>query len=289
MINYELAILDLDSILHIVANKQFSAGNRDNIKATKSNVHSFINQVRKQSRAKTTIGFYQIEGFDNFRNKILPEYKGHRKRSEAIECWKPTIIDAFIEAGLYGLKHVESDDACAFLARYVGYDKVVVVSADKDMVQIPCTHYNPFKAHMKNEDRWQVSSPYYGDLCLYRQVLTGDPTDMPGELCGIQRVGDKTALKMLANCKTRQEMVEVVMQAYGDAYGLRIGKERAIRTYQMVRLLNGKNDSYAPAEASKELLTIMNQYANHLVAPVDDTASLFKESSPSAADLFGLN
>lgn len=285
---FEYSLLDLDSVLHIVANKQYKAGNRDNIRATKNNVMSFISTIRKSSKAEKSVGFYQVIGHKNFRNEILPEYKGHRVTSDAIKCWKPTIIEAFQEAGLFPLKTIESDDACSFLANHLGYNNVVVVSADKDMIQIPSAHFNPFKANLKPEERWKFSSPAMGMESLYKQVITGDPTDMPGELCGIEGVAGAKVKPMVADCNTETEYLRAVKKAYSDAYGAREGYIRANRTYMMVRLLTGENDHYASPEVQEELRRILQGYSQHSVKPNDDVGKLFTKYKPTAAELFGL-
>ncbi len=112
-----IALTDLDSVLHIVANVQYKAGNRDNDKTVKAHVKRFIRTVEKNSGADRMLRFFQDKGHDNYRNEILPEYKSHRKKSDAIECWKPTIVEAFQEMHAIALTAIESDDAINVVAR----------------------------------------------------------------------------------------------------------------------------------------------------------------------------
>jgi len=282
---FDLAILDLDSVLHIVAYKQYAAGNRDNVSATKNAVHSFVEQIRKSSNAKDSIGFYQKPGHKNFRNEILPEYKGHREPTEWIKLWKPIIIEAFQEANLFGLSYVESDDAAMYLADYLKFDNVVVVSGDKDIKQIPVPVYNPFKAGMKPEDRWSYFTLEEANELFWAQVMAGDPTDMPGSHCGIQGVGMATAFKKFRD--SQNDYIKIVQQAYTEKYGESIGFQRCNLTYKMVRLLRYSSpNQYINKDASSELNSILASYKDYLIQPNNDISTLFDNTPRSASDLF---
>ena len=82
----------------------------------------------------------------------------------------------------------------------------IVVSIDKDMLQLPCTHYNPHRR------TWQTVEEFDGLKFFYKQILTGDSAD---NIQGIYGVGPKKADKILADCKTEKELYEECVRAYG--------------------------------------------------------------------------
>ena len=152
---------------------------------------------------------YQIflTGKGNFRKKIAVtrEYKGNRKqekpvhlggiRQHMIDNWKAIVS-----------KDEEADD---LIGIWSNPDRIVI-SIDKDMLQLPCTHYNPHKRS------WQTVEEFGGLKFFYKQILTGDSAD---NIQGIYGVGPKKADKILADCKTEQELYEECVRAYGGDEG----------------------------------------------------------------------
>lgn len=266
-------LLDLDAMLHIVANVQFKQGNLGSVNTVKQHVFRFINTIKTNSKCKDFVSFYQTEEITNFRNTLLPEYKGHRVRSDAISQWKETILEAFKESGAIGLNHIESDDACSVLARKLGYDNVVIVSSDKDMIQIPTYHYNPYKKGKTYDlSRWYYSHPNSAEKFFWQQVMAGDSTDMPNSMCGIEGVGLKTAETTIGK---RKDFIKVVKEQYTMKYGNE-GLARASITFRMVRLLDGSSaDNYASKPALEEVAFIKENWKNFLVDKSDPVTRLF--------------
>lgn len=96
---------------------------------------------------------------------------------------------------------IESDDA---LAMHQSKD-TIIVSIDKDLLQIPGRHYNPIKKSsitISETEGWRN---------FYRQVLTGDTAD---NVPGLFRIGQVTADKILEGCKTHKEMYEACVETY---------------------------------------------------------------------------
>jgi 5'-3' exonuclease len=265
------ALLDLDAMLHIIANVQFSAGNRDRPLEVKQHVQRFVSNVCTNATEKEVIMFYQKAGHTNYRNIILPEYKSHRTASDAILCWKDVILEEFHELGAIGLQHIESDDAQSILAEHIGYDKIVVVTGDKDMAQIPGLNYNPFKGNLKPEDRWKNVNVYQANRFFWEQVLAGDPTDMPGALCGIEGIGMGKARKL---CDNDLPFITIIQNAYKEKYGA-AGFDRANLTYKMVRLLRLDGNEYIGEEADKEISWLLQEYPKFIISATDKQSKVF--------------
>lgn len=274
------ALIDLDAMLHIIANVQYSAGNRDRTADVKNHVRSFVSNICTNSKSKDAILLFQNKGHTNFRNEILPEYKNHRTASDAILCWKDTILETYLELGAIALQHIETDDAQSILAEHLGYDNIVIVTSDKDMVQIPGLIYNPYKKCSNYEERWKTVNKYEANRFLWMQVLSGDPTDMPSSMCGIEGIGMGKADKL---CDNEKPFLKIIQEQYSKKYGEK-GFERANLTYKMVRLLRLNENNYINESASKEL-TYLIQNVNSFKILITNSTNLF-DNNNNLSNLF---
>jgi 5'-3' exonuclease len=89
-------------------------------------------------------------------------------------------------------------------------DPYVIMSIDKDLKCIPGKHYN-----IKHEELSDVSDKYALRF-FYQQLLSGDPTD---NIPGVLKIGLIKVEKYLLNTETEEEMQEIVVTTYLEAYG----------------------------------------------------------------------
>lgn len=152
---------------------------------------------------------YQVflTGKGNFRfdYAISYPYKGNRKdtpkpqhlqaiRQHMIDNW-----DAIVSEG------EEADDLLGIWATDQGPD-TTVVSIDKDMLQIPCHHYNPTRRTLV------TMSEREGAKFFYTQILTGDKAD---NIIGLYGIGPKKADKILLDVHSDEDMYLECLHAYG--------------------------------------------------------------------------
>lgn len=204
--------------------------------------HSIKQKIENILEAVKPSGFTVIiEGVGNFRKDYdtpYIDYKGHRPPKPLLysECYdfmcrkyKDNIILA---------KGVETDDLInrkawesyniALKTRDKDKAPYIIAYADKDIV---ANSRGWFFNYMKPElgifwvDSWQQQYKYW------HMALTGDTADaIPGckklsdefkEKYGIKTrgVGEKTADKLLADCKTEAELAKVVVEAYKSNWG----------------------------------------------------------------------
>tara|TARA_R110000851_G_scaffold49992_4_gene119883 strand:- start:1256 stop:2032 length:777 start_codon:yes stop_codon:yes gene_type:complete len=133
-----------------------------------------------------------IKGRGNFRKDIYPHYKSTRKDLEddvkkALNYGHNYIVEKYkaVEAD-----NMEADDLVSIWAAECreAEQEYTVVGIDKDLLQIPGTHYNFVKKEI------QEISEDTADLKLMLQCLTGDRSD---NIPGIKGIGPKKAEKIL--------------------------------------------------------------------------------------------
>lgn len=173
-----------------------------------------------------------LTGSGNFRYDIAKSfpYKGNRSgvekpihlpvtRERLVSKWGATVSEG-----------EEADDLIAIAATYYGPD-TVVASIDKDMLQIPCRHFN-FATGV-----WTTVTEFEGLRFFYKQILTGDRAD---NIIGLYRVGPVKAEKMLQGCNDEKSLWETVLKAYdGD-------KERVVENARLLWLRREKGEIWEP-------------------------------------------
>ena len=150
-----------------------------------------------------------LTGFNNFRFEIAKSYpyKGNRSGAEKpkhLQHIRDYLINKF---GAKVSEGEEADDLIAIAATRIG-PKAIVASIDKDMLQIPCRHFNFNKKEWTEVDEWS------GTKFFYTQILTGDAAD---NIKGIYGIGPKKAGKLLEKCTTEEDLWKACVKAYdGD-------------------------------------------------------------------------
>ena len=160
----------------------------ENLIVVTSNFDEAYNCVKKElNKIKDTFGsfdemilFFTIP--NNFRKKILPEYKGHRQRKKP--CGFKRVINALkLEYKVIVKESLEADDTMGVYA--TKFPGNIIVSPDKDMRQIPGKLYD-FKEHVE-------ITPEEGARWHLIQTLAGDNTD---GYSGVPGIGVKKAQKI---------------------------------------------------------------------------------------------
>jgi len=252
-----IALIDADTIVHIVCNKQYKAGNRTIAGNVTRAVQEFIDEILINSNSSHYIIFVQGFNHKNYRKKLYPKYKAHRKPSDALDTWKEVAIEAMKPYNPVVLKTIESDDAVSIYANATEAP-FIVVSADKDLNSIPGTHFNPFKRNVTREEQWFNVTQEQADLQKWAQIASGDGTDASLDDTGIEGLGmgakgkPGKAHKLLHGINPniyRARVAEEYMRVYGVAEGLR----RMALTYDVIHILETPVDKLPE---SKEILTI---------------------------------
>lgn len=175
----------------------------------KDKVDELIEFILKNSLLNPELGVnYEVylTGKGNFRDDIAKSYiyKGNRK-----DIPKPKHLKTARDRMKSKYKAIiscgeEADDLISKEAARLDY-KACVASIDKDMLQIPCWHFNIVRGdYVKVE-------PFGGLKFFYTQILTGDSVD---NIVGLFGVGPAKAKKILDGAETEEELWDCVVKAY---------------------------------------------------------------------------
>lgn len=183
---------------------------------------------------------YQVflTGRGNFRYSVAVthEYKGNRKdvdkphhlsdiRQHMQDNWSAIVSEG-----------EEADDLIGIWATAYGED-AIVISIDKDMLQIPCTHYNP------NKKEFKVVSETDGLRFFYSQILTGDRAD---NIVGLYGIGPAKANTLLGQYTEEADLYEACLRAYGG------DEERVIENARLLWLRRYEGQMWEPPKCNSD-------------------------------------
>lgn len=159
-----------------------------------------------------------------FRSEMLEDYKATRKETpEELKCQFP-IVREFLDAHRifhYELEGYEGDDiigTVASIAKNQGY-KVSIYTGDKDMMQLVDESVSVFKRNTKTKSDDQITPEVFYEK--YQLVpdqmrdLLGLMGDTADNIPGIKGIGEKTALKLLYDYKTVENLKDHISELKG--------------------------------------------------------------------------
>lgn len=178
-----------------------------------------------------------LTGSGNFRFEIAVSYPYKGTRQSAKPEFLPILRHHMIENWSAVVSEGEEADDLIGIASTELYPSCVVVSIDKDMLQLPGTHYNPVKR------TWTEVDEFGGLRFFYQQILMGDNAD---NIIGLSGVGPKKSERMLENLTTEEELWDAVVQAYdGDI-------DRIIENGRLLWLRRFPGQLWTPPVVSEE-------------------------------------
>lgn len=209
---------------------------------------STIARLRQRFSPSGLVAAWDADWRPQWRVDLIPSYKTHRVATEddvkALEETPDTLgpqigaIRELLEAWgvpVVGVEGYEADDIIATLAK--SYDNALVVSGDRDMVQVVSERTHVFLAVNGGMEKWPLLDPRavrerYGvapDQYVEVAAMRGDPSD---GLPGVPGIGEKTATKLITEFGGLRE----VLGAAADDH-----VERPL-TPRLAQLLNSHSD-----------------------------------------------
>ena len=214
MTDKRYVFIDADSILYTSA-----YGDRVRDAEVLKRYDRKIDYIKVQSFADEV--FVAVKGYNNFREKLDPEYKAQRKPIEENMRRKLKMVHEYaINQGAVRCDGWEADDQVRAWAWEATQDGIpwVLAGIDKDLLQIPGTHFNyggNEKKPLSEEKKWTFIEQEEGDFKFACQLLTGDVVD---NIKCITNVGAVKAAKAVGN-KDRKGMMSTIVEMYKGEFG----------------------------------------------------------------------
>lgn len=187
-----VALLDLDICVYHCAS---ACSPDESLAEVKNTVDMFIRDWMLKAGATHYVGF--VTGDNNFRKQIAQTwvYKGHRLHIEK-PSWYPQVKQYVIDHWkALVMEDMEADDGLAIaqtLFQRRGIESIIVTE-DKDLLQVPGLHLNKNKS-----DTVFTVTEEQAHKNLWLQVVTGDATDnIPGVSHAIHETTIGTYNKMI--------------------------------------------------------------------------------------------
>ena len=199
------ALIDHDLVVFRCA----ASAENDSLNIAIHRVEALLDELLTKTGADSYRAF--LSGKSNFRKTIYPEYKANRTAP------KPVHLEALREYALdkqnaeLAPDTLEADDALGINQT----DDTMIVSLDKDLLMIPGKHFS-WEINGKGwskPDKFFTQDVIGGMRLFFEQCLKGDTTD---NIKGIEKIGNKRAKALLADCVTEQEMFDTVRDAYSN-------------------------------------------------------------------------
>jgi len=215
--------IDGDLIVHRCLWNNNEAGFK---KKTLTLIDDIINEIQPVN------GKLAVRGSNNFRKNLFPQYKLNRKQET-----DPEKIKLFNMAYQYLVEEMEAieaegQEADDLLAIWNTEEPGIIVSIDKDMLQVPGTHFNNTKWKYITVDEEEAN------YNLHKQLLMGDSSD---NIKGLPGVGPKGAEALLKG--RGADLRKKVCKAWKDQYGKGWEEELQLTT-DLVYLRRKPDDRY---------------------------------------------
>ncbi len=208
-------------------------------------VYGFVNMLIKLLSALEVshVAVVFDAGGKNFRHQLFEQYKANRPPCPADLIPQFPLIRQAVEAlSLVSIekKGYEADDIIATLSKQASQEdfEVLIVSSDKDLMQLVSEKVKMYDA-MKNkligiaevEEKFGLKPEMVLDIL----AITGDTAD---NIPGIKGIGPKTAIELLTQFGSLQNMLENICQISSDRKQKLVqeGKEKALLSRQLASL-----------------------------------------------------
>ena len=174
------------------------------------NVTNMVLKVLREKDPAYCVVVWDAKG-PNFRHEIYPQYKANRPpMPEDLAVQIPLVKEIIGALGIPQLEveGVEADDTIATITKGIRGIKKVIVSGDKDLLQLvddECIIWDPMKDEWIDlkaiGDRFGIPPERLRDV----QALSGDSSD---NIPGVKGVGPKKALKLIQEFGSLEDLLE---------------------------------------------------------------------------------
>lgn len=268
------SVIDADSISYILgwAFKDYEQTLENYGKVIKA-TDQIINDIIIATGSNSYMGF--LGGVHpTFRHMMNSHYKASRglTKPDWYNKWASVVNHRLKNYWKFNyLEGIEAEDAVSMIANHYAYIDVVVAHIDKDLLQIPGLHYN--YNTLVSSHITEVEAAKY----LFKQVITGDPTD---DIPGLVGVGKAGAEKALAKGTTPTDFMMLALNAFINKLGEREGIIKFTESYAMVKLLDVPAVGFKPEDyqfhtAPGEITNQQPLFTNEIPTTTTDNSKYF--------------
>ena len=210
-----IAVIDADSLIYIVAYHFKDSLDIMDEMFVQTKCQSLLDSILEKTNCAVYKGAFSSPSTTYIRSKVYKYkvYKGNRPpKPEWITFWEKTIVDYYISVGFIVVPEgYEADDWLEYVRRTSTPDETLVYcSTDKDVKQIPGTHFDIRTMTLSDVTELDALK------LKYTLLLIGDTTD---NISGINGIGEVKASKLLEDVTEEMDMYEIVLSKYLQAYG----------------------------------------------------------------------
>jgi hypothetical protein len=217
-----IAIVDGDILLYRIC---FSIDPEAELYVVKAHCDQYLNNLFMKVGCTAYIGIIGIHGSNNPKYSIAPDYKRGRPTDKPPH-WNTVINYLISKWGFSPISGCETDDAIDLCASRI--ENHIVVSSDKDLLQIPGKHFIMGvmrKGKVVREDKTVNITKEQAKKQFYTQMLTGDTVDNVSAIYGI---GPKKAEKLLDSDSMDKVVIEQYKKAFGENWQIKLGVNAAL-------------------------------------------------------------
>ena len=244
-----LALVDGDIVLHRCG----YASDNDPLGIALARTDEMLDIMLNDLKADSFEVYMSDNYTNNFRYCIDPNYKANRKdqvrpvwykeiKEHLFDKWNAELslgMEADDSLGIRQTEELYKFDPDSSFWDQPQFLPSVICSIDKDLLQIPGSHYN----FVKKEGRYV--SPVEGTRQLYLQMLIGDTSD---NIKGVDKIGPVKAGKLLNHIDDEYEMFEIVQGLYNN-------DERLLKNGKLLYIRREDNEEWNfPSKPGKRIL-----------------------------------
>ncbi|OCC16074.1 DNA polymerase I [Dissulfuribacter thermophilus] len=174
------------------------------------NVTNMILKVLREKDPGYCVVVWDAKG-PNFRHELYPQYKANRPpMPEDLVIQVPYVKEIVEALGIpqIEIEKVEADDSIATICKGLKGVKKVIVSGDKDLVQLvddECVIWDPMKDDWIDKKAVLERFGVEPEKLLDVQTLSGDTAD---NIPGVKGIGPKKALKLIQDFGSVEELLQ---------------------------------------------------------------------------------
>jgi 5'-3' exonuclease len=213
-------------------------------------IHSL---ARSYSCSKTIVCFDYGKSY--YRMGLHDEYKASRKKPDTEEDIKKyddffkvlNTIPEILKEECLKFRGIEADDLITYLStRLVDkYDKIWIVSSDRDLYQLVSDKVNIFNIFSRKEideeylqEKYKLSPSKY----LFSRIIEGDVSD---NILGVEGIGPKRALTLVEKYGTLENLIKALPIKGKAQYiqNLNSSKDKLLRNEKLINLKKYNKDA----------------------------------------------